>query len=141
MLFFFSFAVPRCQETSVSLFLAPHVFLLLQFFAVLLLVPESPRWLLQRQRKAKALRALEALGESSMDAGSIVVQQSERYLPHRQVPREGGGRGGGLAAPGRGGGGRGSSFQPQVSGRRNFVRFLRSMMLFRGLTWETTLAK
>ncbi|PHJ21443.1 sugar transporter st1, partial [Cystoisospora suis] len=60
------------------------------FLVLLVLVPESPRWLLQRQRKARALRALEMLGESSMEAGAIVVQQSEIYLPHRLLVRGGG---------------------------------------------------
>ncbi|CBZ52526.1 putative sugar transporter [Neospora caninum Liverpool] len=57
-----------------------------QFLLLLFFVPESPRWMIQKQRPAKALGALKALGEQESDAGAIIIQQEQRTPP--QVTRQ-----------------------------------------------------
>ncbi|PFH32746.1 sugar transporter ST3 [Besnoitia besnoiti] len=60
-----------------------------QLLLLLFFVPESPRWLIQKEKPAKAMHALEALGADEGRAGDIIVQQEGRIPPRvaRQTQR------------------------------------------------------
>nr|PIL99843.1 sugar transporter ST3 [Toxoplasma gondii COUG] len=81
-----SFAVLSTMQESAWRYLAGIAAAIAggQFLLLLFYVPESPKWMIQKQKPAKALSALKALGEQESHAGAIIMQQEQR-IPEQVI--------------------------------------------------------